>query len=222
MKKSLICKALLIIVLCVVCIPLYTSADTQDGKVRIQYWDIPFDTATPELVDQIVLDKMGFIEMDEYGNYLISDFGYEFRMTINFRKNNYSADRVFLATANNGWGRGDEFRAKIMRDSLQFIDMEAQLIERYGEPNRRIAYTSTETFDLPNDTRFLLADGEWDINQMTDVCEIGNNFVVISCWANAGLRLWVNWTRECYAGYLVKLDLYFEDQFYDLSNFDVD
>lgn len=217
MKKhssSVVCLVTILIVICSTCV-VYVHAE--NGGVLYQYLDIPFDTATPELVDQIVLEKTGSLEKNEYGNYLISDFGYDFGMQVDFNEDYKSANRVFLGIIEDCWGRGDEFKALVERDIQEFIDIETQLIERYGEPDYQYFYTDGQVYDLPGLTKFMFTDGEWDTDQMMEICEKDKLLVAFSVWGNAELRLWVNWIRECKPGYLVKLDLYFEDQIYTSS-----
>jgi hypothetical protein len=209
MKKHPLSMFFLISLLIITCFSFSAYAQTENGGAIHQYLDIPFDNITTEGVDQIVLGKTGAIEKNEFGYYLISDYGYDFKMQVDFNEELFSINRIFLSTIENGWGKDDEFRTLIERDVLQFMDMETQLIGQYGEPDWRGFMTVAENYSLKGSTIFMFSDSTWNTDQMMQVCNKDKYFIAYSTWGNVTLRLWVNWLEEYKRGYLTKLDLYF-------------
>lgn len=155
MKKSVI-VIFMVFVLFFSCVPIsgiaqtanttdlsFTGyAETQDEQGRYLYLDIPYDTITPEGVEQLLMKKYGEIQRNEYNdNYHITDFGYPFYFAVNFNENSVGANRILLGKEGDDWGTGDAFKALYEKDIMQFVDMEAQLVQRYGEPNFRFFFT---------------------------------------------------------------------------------
>ena len=73
------------------------------------YQPIPFDITTPDEVEQILVEELGQAAKDEYGMYLIEDFGYSFDMYVDFRGQK-GIDSVILTRSGNGYAEGDAFR----------------------------------------------------------------------------------------------------------------
>ncbi len=219
MQKALLRFFSLAAALILFCLPRAGYADT--AQELHLYLGIPFDAVTPAAVGQALLDSFGEVTPGEYGDYLVDDFGYAFRMTVSFHDDLKSAYRIFLGSAENGWGTDDEFPALIRRDILQFLDMEAQLTARWGGPDIRYFYTDTTRYGLNGFTRFMFPGGVWDAEQMMRVCEEDRYLVAFSQWGNATLRLWADWKNEKKFGYLTKLDLYFDNELPDTQPPDI-
>ena len=212
MKKSLHSILCLMAVLLITCLPFNGYAEMQDTQGRFLYLDIPYDTITPEGVDQILLDTFGEVQYNEYGKYLITDFGYDFSFAVNFNENLIGAGRVILVRPGNEWATGDAFQELFTSDIMQFVDMESQLIERYGEPHLRFFFTNAKNYNMNGLTRFMFSSGVWDTAQMIGVCSKDKYLEAYSCWDNITLRLWINGYTEDIRGFYSRLYLAFYDE----------
>ena len=217
MKRTpdpMVCLIALVLILC---LPFPGHAETQDTQEPHLYLDIPFTGITAAEVAQIIPERTGVafaISNKVWSGKArwIEDFGYTWNLYIDFYDNYTDINRVFLSNAENGWGRGDEVKALIRRDTLQFIDLEAQLIRRYGEPDVRFFYTNAKNYNMKGFTMFMFPGGVWDAEQIMTVCETDRLIVAFSRWGNVTIRLWVDWLEECRPGYLTQLNLYFLDK----------
>lgn len=177
-----------------------------------QYLEIPFESATPDAVSQILQKETGEGNPDQYGFYQITDFGYMWDLHVDFDEDQKSVNRVYLVRPESGWGESSEFEEKVQKDILQFIDMEAQLTVLYGEPDDRFFYTNVSKYNANYLTRFMFPSGKWDAVQMMDVCKGDRYLVASSVWGNVELRVWVDWVNKKKFGYLTKLNLFFFDE----------
>ncbi len=191
------------------------TPETKDEQGRFLYLDIPYDTITPEGVEQILMEKFGKIQRNETnGHFRITDFGYPFNFTVNIKPNAIGAGRIILGREGSDWATGDTFRAMFEKDILQFVDMEAQLYKRYGDPNFRFFFTNAGNYHMKGNTRFMFPGNVWDASQMTEVCDRDRYLESYSCWDNITLRLWINWYKEEKRGYSTRLTLEFFDELY--------
>ena len=212
--RTALCLWAMILFLCLSCTGHAEPADT-NGLHR--YQDIPFTDINAAEIAQIIPEITGDpfeISQNVWSGESrgIEDFGYTWNLYVDFYDNYTDINRVFLESAENGWGRGDAFRTLIRRDTLQFIDLEAQLIRRYGEPDLRFFYTDARNYNLKGFTEFMFPGGVWDAEQIMAVCETDRYIVAFSRWGNVTIQLWVNWLEECKPGYLTRLGLYFLDK----------
>ena len=187
------------------------AAQAENAGGLREYMGIAFDTATPDTVAQIILQQNGEAEPGESDQYRITDFGYEWNMTVDYNPKGNGASRVFLARSGSGYAFDPAFEALFKKDILQFLDVEQQLIKSYGEPDARYFQSDSYKYDQKSMTNFMLASGQWSQEALEDILQCDKNLIASSEWNNVCLRLWVNWTDVRANGYLTKLDLYFLD-----------
>ena len=195
-------------------LPLSGYAATQDEQGRFLYLNIPYDTITPEGVDQILLDTFGDIQYNEYGDYHITDFGYDFSFAVNFNEDLRRANRIILSIPYNDSASDDAFQALFTSDVMQFVDMDAQLVGRYGEPNFRFFFTHAKNYKMKGNTRFMFPGDVWNARQMLDVLDTDRYLEAYSCWDNITLRGWINWLPDAVHGHYSRLTLAFYDTLY--------
>lgn len=109
---------------------------TVKAEAPYLYHHIPFDLTTTDELEKALGEEFGRVTKDDYGMYWIEDFGYSFNMQADFRGRN-GVDRLVLHRSGNGYAEGDAFRLLVQQDIDQFIDMENQLIQHYGQPDFR-------------------------------------------------------------------------------------
>jgi hypothetical protein len=214
MIKSPFSKLFLTFLLIITCFSFSAYAQTESRGAIHRYLDIPFDNITTDEMLRVVMDDKG-VSMDVQNNQLsfrasgIEDYGYKWNMYVDFNEDLTSINRISLSNAENGWGKDDEFRTLIERDILQFINVETQLIEKYGEPDVRFFYTDPSRYNLDGSTKFMFSSDQWSIEEMLDVCEDDKYLVAFSTWGNTKLCVWVDWMNEYTQGYLTRINLYF-------------
>ncbi len=214
MRKTFASLLCLTAILLIACLPIAGCAATQDEQGRCLYLDIPYNTITPDGTDQILLDTYGEIRYTEYGHYLIADFGYDFFFAVNYNESLVGAGRIILSKPDEERATGDAFITMYEKDVLQFVDMEAQLIERYGEPNFRFFFTRAGNYSMDGMTRFMFPSGVWNTVKMLDVLTKDEYLEAYSCWSNITLRLWINPRTDDPRGNYSRLTLAFYDKFY--------
>lgn len=214
MKKPFLSLLCLTAALLIACIPLAAHAATQDEQGRFLYLDISYDTITPDGVEQILQDTFGEIQYSQYEKYLINDFGYDFAFTVNFNENLVGAGRVILVREGDTFATGDALITLFQQDVLQFIDMDAQLVERYGEPNFRYFGTYAQNYGLDNHTRFMFENGVWDAEMMEEIGTENKLLAAYSCWDNITMTLCFYWNEEKTRGCYSRLTLEFFDTLY--------
>ena len=212
MKKTAIKILCLIWTLLVSSLPLATAAQAEvENRIHL-YGGISFDSTTAEEVENALQKTVGIISIDdELSMYRISDFGYNFDVHVDFLEKGAGIDRIALYKVGNYWGRDDQFRVLAEQDILQFLDMETQMIQRYGEPDFRFFYTDEEKYKQKIFSRFMFPTDTWDAVRMMEVCDNDKYLVAHTIWGNITLRVWVNWIDERTQGYLTKLDLSFKE-----------
>ena len=156
-----------------------------------------------------LIEAFGQVTKDDHGMYLIEDFGYGFNMQVDFRGQS-GVERLVLHRAGNGYGEGDAFRQLVQQDMDQFMDMENQLIQQYGEPDFRFFYTREENANMW--TRFMFSDSVWNRKRLMEVYESNQYVIAHSIWNNVTLRVWSNGLDKRNRGYLSKLDVQFAFQ----------
>lgn len=92
----------------------------------------------------------------------------------------------------------------------QFMDMENQLIQRYGAPDFRFFYTREANTNIW--TRFMFPDAFWNAERLMDVFDSNQYLIAYSVWNNVTLRVWANGLDKRSRGYLSKLNLQFHFQ----------
>lgn len=157
----------LAIILLLGCIAQPCYAELQDDKGRFLYMDIPYENISTEDIERIINDKFGEVIKNEYGGYIIADFGHELGLYIDRRAKSPGIERVLLHRPGEYFGTGEEFETMFNNDILMFVDIEAQLTERYGDPKLR--FFNTLGADKKN-ALFMFEGGLWDAKQIKDVC----------------------------------------------------
>lgn len=214
MKKPFLSLLCLTAALLIACLPLAAHAATQDEQGRFLYLDISYDTITPDGVEQILQDTFGEIQYDAYGQYLIADFGYSFSFAVNFNENLIGAGRVILSRPGENWAASDTFQDLFPSDTAEFVSMDAQLVEQYGEPNFRYFGTLAQNYGLDNHTRFMFENGVWDAEMMEEIGNQDKLLAAYSCWDNITLTLCVSRKEEATRGCYSRLTLEFFDELY--------
>lgn len=193
--------------------PCLGIAETAEPTVRYEYLGIPFDTVTPQQLEQILQEQFGEVVKDEHDNdYIVSDFGYDFYLDVDFNDNNIGAFRVTLMKTGKCYAPYDEFRDLFEKDILQFLDMEKQLSQRYGEPRWRY-FTANNAKYLGHNVpmRMMFPSGQWSYEEMMSVLDNDSQtLIAYSRWENIRLEVWVDWKNEKTRGYLSKLNVFFE------------
>ena len=173
------------------------------------YRHISFDVTTADEIEKKIIEVFGQVTKDDHGMYLIEDFGYDFNMQVDFRGQS-GVERLVLHRGGNGYGEGDAFRQLVQQDMDQFMDMENQLIQQYGEPDFRFFYTREKNANMW--TRFMFSDSVWNRERLMEVYESNQYIVAHSIWNNVTLRVWSNGLDKRNRGYLSKLDVQFAFQ----------
>lgn len=202
MKKAMI-FLWLVLAICLI------APATVKAEASYLYRNIPFDLTASDEVEQILVEEFGQVTKGEYGMYSVEDFGYSFDMQVDFRGRN-GVDRLVLHRSGNGYAEGDAFHLLVQQDIDQFIDMENQLIQHYGQPDFRFFYTRMENTNIW--TRFMFSDSDWNAKRLMEVYESHKYLVAYSVWNNVTLRVWPNGLDKRARGYLSKLSLQFTDK----------
>jgi hypothetical protein len=208
MKKYLLSILCLISIIVNPCIsfPVYAQADNS-GIVH-RFLDIPFDTSTKVGIDQIILEKTGSIDTDEIDRYVISDFGYDFKMQVDYNENQIGLTRILLSSAQSANVTPEEFHVRLESDLFQFIDMENQLTTLYGEPDTRYFFIVGNQDGKTH--KVMFQSGVWDLEQMMNVCDKYQWFWAYTTWNNVILKVWVDWEKPNINGdYLSRIMLYY-------------
>lgn len=180
-----------------------------EAEAPYRYHNIPFDATTADEVEQILVEEFGRATKNDYGMYLIEDYGYNFDMDVDFRGRK-GVERFVLHRSGNGYAEGDAFRLLVQQDIEQFMDMENQLIQQYGQPDFRFFYTRKENTNIW--TRFMFPDSDWNEKRLMEVYKSNQYIDAHSVWNNVTLEVWSNGLDKRNRGYLSKLSLQFTDQ----------
>ncbi|MEG0995356.1 MAG: hypothetical protein RSH26_00180 [Clostridia bacterium] len=188
-------------------LPLPTAACATQPSDVLLYCDIPFEEITPKEMQRIHQEKKTTECSDENGSDLISDFGYSWYLDVDYNEGNMGASRVNLIRAGNGYATGSAFVALYKKDLLQFLDVERQLVENFGEPNARYFQSDSYKYNQKSMTKYMFPSGLWDEDMLENVVDNDKNLIAFSEWNNVVLRLWINWQDKRANGYLTKLNL---------------
>ena len=69
------------------------------------------------------------------------NFGFEWYLQIQFEANGIDINRMILSSAQSSRVAPTEFQERLYSDLLQFIDVEGQLTDLYGEPDYRFFFS---------------------------------------------------------------------------------
>lgn len=193
--------------ICLLLIFLFTLA-TGNAETLHLYHGIPFETASQKDLELALRDITDASATDSHGMLRVNDFGYPFDLQVDFYGNGTGFDRMVLHRPGNGYGEGEAFRLLAEKDFQQFIDLEQQMIDLYGEPDHRFFYTST----AGKWTRWMFSDGEWDVHRLRTVFDQEQYIRANSVWGNVTLEVWANGVERRSRGYLTKLKLQYASQ----------
>lgn len=202
MKKAVLCLWLVLAM-------GWISPAAAKAEAPYCYRNIPFEATSASEIEPILAKEFGQITKNEYGTYLIEDFGYTLHLDIAFRGRK-GVERVNLYRSVSGYRQTEAFRALVQQDMDQFMDMENQLIQRYGAPDFRFFYTREANTNIW--TRFMFPDAFWNAERLMDVFDSNQYLMAYSVWNNVTLRVWANGLDKRSRGYLSKLDLQFHYQ----------
>jgi len=196
---------------CICATLLIVPATAWAQNTTHSFLNLPADTITTAIVEQALLDHYGEVRLNDYGKYLINDLGgYEFAVSVEYNdESKVGVSRIFMSSTESGWGKGDEFKEVISRDIAQFLVMEQELMERYGEPDERFFYTDPSQYKLSGWTRFMFPSGSWTFDDLMGVCEAEGLLIAYTRWDNLRIRLWVDWQKEKKPGFLSMLNWYY-------------
>lgn len=175
------------------------SGLAENGDELHLYQGIPFEGTTREVVEHILLEETSpLFEVLTNGVWGddskigIADFGYEWNLQVDFR-GKVGIGRILLSSAQSARVAPEEFyESRLQSDLLQFIDVEGQLTDLYGEPDYRFFFTT-------NMKKYMFESGTWDIEQMMSVCEEYGEFHSWSYWGNVVLGTWIDSVSSRYA-----------------------
>lgn len=202
MKEAVLCLWLLLTL-------WWISPAAVKAEAPYCYRNIPFDATTANEIEPILAKEFGQVTKDEYGRYLIEDFGYTLHLDIDFRGRK-GVERVILSRSGIGYAEGGAFRLLVQQDIDQFLDMENQLIQHYGTPDFRFFYTREEGVNIW--TRFMFPDAGWNQDRLMEVFDSNQYLIAYSVWNNVTLRVWANGLDKRASGFLSKLSLQFTDK----------
>ncbi len=186
------------------CLPCTGYAETAAERVLHPFLSLSFDTATADDVEQALLANYGVGWDPGSTNHVhsgITAFGYEFALSVWFRANQeIGFDRVILSPADRSiWGKGtEEFMAMLRRDIADFIALDGQICQEYGEPDWRFFRVNGEEYNPSkhNATEYMFADGLWNAEQMLSLCEKQKSLRAFTAWGNVVLDYWVYWDQR--------------------------
>jgi hypothetical protein len=121
----------------------------------------------------------------------IQEFGYDFRIQIDFKGNYTTINRILLASAQTIRVSPDQFEARIQSDFEQFLDMEKQLSTLYGEPDRRFFYREHKSVGDKGGI-YMFPNGMWELEALLKACSTDTCFKAYSIWNNVVLMAWVD------------------------------
>lgn len=186
------------------------------------YLDIPYDTATPEIITTILAEKKnaafqlhpdGVLSGKAEG---VNEFGYEFTFTHDFNEHFLGTYRISLTSAQPSSFSQEEYAARIPADLAQYVDMETQLTDLYGEPDRR--YFITSLMNGKKYIRFMFPDGRWSPETMQAVCDAHQLLKAYTIWDNVVLEIKMDLTQPYTEGIFYSyITLYYYPSVDDLS-----
>lgn len=198
----------ILLTLFVICLIFPTTISAESLYL---YHNIPFALTSSSELEQILTKEFGETNKNEYGMYIINDFGYSFDMQVDYNHQSSGISRIVLHRTGNGYGESDSFHLLVQQDIEQFIDMEKLLTQNYGRPSFRFFYTYMGT-DATLLTKYMFSDDDWNSKRLMEVYESNQYIVAYSVWNNVFLRVTSNGVDKRPRGYFTKLDLQFNCQ----------
>ena len=183
------------------CVPLSGFAETTNGDDLHLFLDLPFDTTTPDDVERALLEHYGVGWDPNYTHYLLSGvtaFGHEFSFGIDFHPNEIGFERIVMHPANRYiWSDNEEeFMGMLQRDITDYILLEKQISEVYGEPNLRFFRTDGAKYDMDGVVLAMYSGGQWDADRMMEQIRADNGTLSYTVWDNVLLQYWVIWRHK--------------------------
>lgn len=123
----------------------------------------------------------------------VLDFGHEWNLRLDFNKKDTRVNRILLSSAQSARVAPEEFQRRLHSDLLQFIHVEGQLTDLYGEPEYRFFLMTSRK------EKYMFQSGAWDIQQMLSVCENYRVFHSFSIRENVVLETWIDALNHRYA-----------------------
>ena len=180
------------------CLPLAGYAETADGRGFHNFLSLPFDTATPDTVEQALLEHYGVGWDPNYTHYLLSgvtEFEQEFSVSFDFNPNQIGITRIVLSPADRYiWSDNpEEFAGMLKRDIADFIALDERITQKYGTPEWQFFRVNGEKYNpvKRNPEEYMFADGQWDAEQMLKICEEQKSIKAFAAWGNVVLEYWV-------------------------------
>lgn len=203
--KEMAMRNKLIAVLLVLMMLLTKSAFADSENALHRYLNIPYETATPEMISSILLtEKNTTFELSPTGVLSgsangLNEFGYSFDFRLDFDKNFFGCYRIRLTSDQPSQISKEECANRIPADLLQFIDMEAQLSNLYGVPDIRY-FMSSRMNENEKYIRYMFADEKWTLANMQHVCKTDLRLKAYSVWDNVVLEINIDLTETYNSG----------------------
>lgn len=191
------CLCMLLALICAFSFCLTASAE--DGGNLHHYLDIPYDSATPDMVANILAEQKGAEFLLHPSGVLsgsagdVNEFGYLFKFTHDFNENFLGTYRISLTSAQPSSFSAEECAQRIPGDLAQYLDMEAQLTALYGEPDLRLF--TTGLMNGKKYIRFMFPDGRWSLKDMQTVCDTHQLLKAYTVWGNVTLQISIDLTQ---------------------------
>lgn len=172
------------------------AASAEELHSPYTYLNLDYATATADDAAAVLLSEKG-VTFERSPKVLsgtaegIEEFGYNFHIQVDFKGNYTTINRILLSSAQPVRIPPDEFAARIQSDFEQFLDMEKQLTELYGEPDRRFLYKERKSVG-DKGSRSMFANGIWELDALLNACGTDSYFKAYSIWDNVVLMAWVD------------------------------
>jgi len=181
------------------------------------YLDIPFaELSFEELADLLLTKKQVILEQpystaDASG---LADFGHTFQFSA-FYDSAGVIERIVLTPEGEAFAAGEAFSQLVNQQILQFVDLDQQLTDLYGEPDIRFFWAGEGKYQMTLHEAFMPANNEWSAEQLMKVFDNDRILRARSVWNNVILEFWPNGIKETPRGYLTKLTFTYENQTID-------
>ena len=200
MKHKLTTLLCLLMIL-MTCVPLYGYAETADGDDLHLFLGLPFDTATPDDVEQALLENYGVGWDPNYTYHRlrgITAFDHEFSFGIEFDRNKVGFKRIIMHPADRDiWAdTEEEFLGMLQRDIADYILLEQQISAVYGEPTLRFFRTGGAQYHTDGVVKAMYSGGRWDADRMMEQIRADNGTLSYTVWDNIVLKYWVIWRHQ--------------------------
>ncbi|MDD3213281.1 MAG: hypothetical protein PHY64_06395 [Eubacteriales bacterium] len=225
MKKHRFTLISLAAAILLACVPLTGFAQTEGESALHEYLGISFDTATPDEVAQILLEKTdGTLSAPnltgiQYYADDIAAYSNIFGLLVEFNSNLIGINQIHLSkTGRSIWSSDStEFEGMVAEDIGVYLDMETQLTAQYDDPDWRFFTTSGKRYGISGKARFMFPGGQWDAEKMMDVCKSDKSFYAHTAWGNVVLDLWVIWRDEGAKKSKSSLSLYYYNKLAEID-----